>query len=113
MILLITPSSKGQECALALQQATSEQTSLASTLRQASSLLRSEEFSAVVIDQLVLDSEPDESETLLQHVGTAIPVYVNLAVSGIRRLVNELRVALQRRQREAQVARKQAERELR
>ncbi len=84
-----------------------------SSLRQASSLLRAQEFSAVVIDQASLDIEPDESTTLLQHLGTAVAVYVNFAINSKDRVVNELRAALQRRQKESQLARKVAERELR
>jgi len=53
------------------------------TVRVAVSNLRSQEYSAVVIDQLLPDAEPDESDQILQHLGTAIPVYVNCAISGI------------------------------
>ena len=113
MILLITPSARGQDCAQALLEATSETTQVAATLRQASSFLREQEFSAVVIDQSALDLEPDEGGTLLQHLGTAVPVYVSFAINGMERVVRELRVALQRRERESQIARRMAERELR
>lgn len=113
MILLITPMAKGQECGQALQQATSEPTLVAATLRQAANRLRSQEFSAVVMDRLILDAEPDESEALLQHIGTAVPVYVNFAISGVPRIVRELQISLQRRQKETQVARQFVQRELR
>ena len=113
MILLITPSARAQDCAEALHEATSETTHVAATLRQASAQLRSEEYSAVVIDQSMLEGEPDESEMVLQHLGTAIPVYVNFAISGIARVVSELRVSLHRRKREDLVARREAERALR
>ena len=113
MILLITPSARAQDCALALHEATSETTNIASTLRQAATQLRAQDYSAVVIDQTLLDAEPDESEMALQHIGTAMPVYVNFAISGITRVVRELRVALHRRSRETLVARQEAERALR
>ena len=113
MILLITPSARAQDCAEALHGATSETTHVAATLRQASAQLRSEEYSAVVIDQSILEAEPDESEMVLQHLGTAIPVYVNFAISGIARVVSELRQSLHRRKREDLVARREAERTLR
>ena len=113
MILLITPSARGQECAHALLQATSETTQVASTLRQAASCLRAQDFSAVVIDQSALDLEPDESGPLLQHMGTAVPVYVSFAISGMDRVVRELRTALHRREKEGQIARQIAEQELR
>ena len=113
MILLITPSTRGQDCGQAFQEATSEPTQIASTVRQASARLRTQEFSAVVVDQLMLDAEPEESEVLLQHLGTAVPVYVNFAISGVPRIVRELRIALQRRERETRHSRQLVEQELR
>jgi hypothetical protein len=109
MILLITPSARAQDCAQALHEATSETAHVAATLRQASAQLRSEEYSAVVVDQSLLEAEPDESDMVLQHLGTAIPVYVNFAISGIARVTRDLRVALRRRKREDLVARREAE----
>lgn len=113
MILLITPADRGPECASAIEEATTEATPLASTLRQAAALLRSHEYSAVVIDQFLLEAAPDEGETVLQHLGTAIPVPVNFAISGIERVVREARSALHRRSREVLVARQGAQKALR
>ena len=113
MILLITHSAKAEECAAALQAATNEPARTAPNLRQAASQLREQEYSAVVIDQSTLDAEPDEGEMLLQHIGTAMPVYVNFAISGIERVVREVRVALCRRKREVVMARQSAEGALR
>jgi|SRR5882672_266040 len=113
MILLMTPSAKVQECAKALEEAISEPTQVAGTLRQAASQLRAQEFSAVVVDQSLVETEPDESDLVLQHVGSAIPVYVNFAISGFDRVVRELRSALHRRKREVIVARQAAEQTLR
>jgi hypothetical protein len=109
MILLITPSARVQDCARALEEATSEPIQVAASLRQAATHLRTQEYAAVVIDQAVLDAEPDESEVVLEHLGTAVPVYVNFAISGAPRVVRELRVALHRRKKEAVSARLAAE----
>src|SRR5579871_3347989 len=96
MILMITPSSRVQECAPALQEATSEATKVVGSLQQAGLLLREEEYSAVVIDQALIEVEPEESDLLLNHLGTAVPVYINFAISGVERVQRELRVALER-----------------
>lgn len=109
MILLITPSVRSQECAQAVQAATGQPTHAASTLQGAGSKLREQEYAAVIVDQFLLETEPDDSDQMLQHLGTAIPVYVNFAISGIERVVREIRTALSRRQREEQVARQSAE----
>ena len=113
MILLITPYASAQHCGQALEEATAESVQVAENLRQAVARLRSTEYLAVVIDQSLLETEPQESELVLQHVGTAIPVYVNFAISGVERVVRELRAALNRRKREESIARQAAERTLR
>ena len=73
---------------------------VAATLRDAATQLRAHEFSAVIFDQALLEAEPDESELVLQHTGTAMPVHVNFAISGVARVVRELRAALRRHQSE-------------
>ncbi len=109
MILLVTLSHRGQECAQALQSATGETTDVVSTLELAVSQLRSHEYLAVVLDQFLLETDPDQSDQLLQHMDGAVPIYVNCAISGIKRVVREVCNALGRRKREEQVMRWSAE----
>jgi hypothetical protein len=63
----------------------------------------------VVIDQFLLETEPDECELMLTHLASAVPVYVNCGTSGAERIAREVRSALSRRQREEQAARRSAE----
>ena len=104
MILLVTPSDRAEQCAAAVTEATAEEVTVAESLRRATVLTRTESYSAVVLDQYLVETEPDEINTLLQHLGTAIPLQVNLGISGIDRLVREVRAALRRRKREEAVA---------
>jgi len=113
MILLITALADAPKCASALQEATDESTLIASTLADAVRQLREQEFSAVVMDQLLLDSEPEEAEVVFKHLGQAVPVYLNFALVGMSRVTRELRSALNRRNREVLVARREAEQALR
>ena len=113
MILLITSLAKAQDCAKALQEVTNELVQVAATLQQALTRLQAEEFSVVVLDQLLLDAEPDDVETIFKHMGTAVPVYSNFAISGIERVSRELRSAVHRRKRELLSARREAEQDLR
>lgn len=108
MILLVTPSERAPECAAALHEATGEGIVVAESLARAATLLRTECYLAVVLDQYLLEAEPHEAETTLEHLGTAIPVQLNLAISGMERLVREVRAAVQRRQREELRARQAA-----
>jgi hypothetical protein len=113
MILLITSLTRVQDCAKALQDVTAEPVQVAATLREAVAQLHAHEFSAVVLDQLLLDAEPDDVETIFKYIGTAIPVYSNFAISGIERVSRELRSAIHRRKRELLMARQEAEQGLR
>src|SRR5580704_18814982 len=97
MILLITCVAKAQECAQALQTATDQPVIVCAGLQDAVLQLKEKEFSAVVLDLLLLDAQPDEGETVLKHLGSAVPVYLNFAITGITRAAREVRWALQRR----------------
>ena len=113
MILLITPSARGQQCIEALQAELGEKAHWAQTLQEASTNLREQTYSAAVIDQFLLETEPQESDQMLEHLGTAFPVYVNLAVTNMERLIRETRLALHRRQREETIARRAVEEQMR
>lgn len=106
MILLLTPSERGQQCADSVQAATGHETHWARNLQEGATRLREQSYSAAVIDQFVLETEPDESEQIIERLGTAIPVYLNFAVTGMERLVREVRSALHRRVREESAARR-------
>jgi hypothetical protein len=109
MILLITPSPRAQACAAVMQEAIGEATECVESVRRASKLVRGGEYCAVVIDQYLAECDPDGTEVLLQHAGTAVLVYVNLAISGCERVVREVKQALRRSQKQRQVARQEAE----
>lgn len=106
MILLITSQSRGAEVAGLVHAATSQETHWAQTVQEAAARLRENQYSAVVIDQFLLETEPDESDLMIEHVGTAFPVYINFAVTGLDRLIREVRSALHRRRREEAAARR-------
>jgi hypothetical protein len=106
MILLITPQSRGPELASLVQANTSQETQWAQTVQEAATHLRERPYSAAIIDQFLLETEPDESDQMIEHLGTAFPVYINFAVTGLDRLVREVRSALHRRNREELAARR-------
>ena len=110
---MITPSAKARGCAQAIQQVTSEETHVAATLSQALAHLRAQEYVAVLIDQAFLETEPVESDMVLEHIGTAIPVHVNFAISGMDRVVREVRAALHRHKKEVLIVRQEVQQVLR
>jgi hypothetical protein len=105
MILLVTPSERAPECGAALREAIGEEFVIAEDLVQATARLRAQCYLAVVVDQYLLESEPDEAANTMGHLGTAILVQVNPAISGMDRLVREVRAAVKRRRREEVAAR--------
>jgi len=109
MILLVTPSLRAEDCVAALKNATGEEIELADSLRRAASLLRTESYQSVVLDQYLLETEPDETNMLMEHLGTAIPVQVNLAISSVDRVAREICAAVRRKKREELAARRAAE----
>jgi hypothetical protein len=109
MILLLTASERAQECATAVQVATGQPTHSANTLYDAMGLLRSNEYDAVLLDQCLLDADPEQGNLLIQHLGTATPVYVNGALAGIERIIRDVRASLTRRKMEVSKARSHAE----
>jgi hypothetical protein len=113
MILLITPFAKAQECADAIIGVTGETVQVASNLHEAVTQLRAQEYTAVVLDQLSLEAEPEQCELVMEHLGTAVPVHVNFAINGTQRVVRELRAALLRRKKEAVLSKQWAEETLR
>jgi len=112
MILLITCVAKAQDCAEGLKEATNEPVIVCTTLHEAVWQLKEKEFSAVIFDLLLLDAQPDESETVLKHLGSAVPVYLNFAITGTARAAREVRWALQRRKREVLAAKNEAQQTL-
>ncbi len=97
MILLVSAMERREECAIALQEAMGESVVIAESLVQATTLLRAEIYTAAVFDEQLRQKEPDQLETALTHLGTAIPVEVNFGISGPKRLVREMRAAMRRR----------------
>ncbi|HVP53159.1 MAG TPA: hypothetical protein VMT05_13665 [Terriglobales bacterium] len=113
MILLITSSTRAQECAAALERATSEHTQVCPRLSQAARTLRATECNALVIDQNLMEADPAAADVVLKEAETAIPVFVNFAICGLDRVVRDVRAALQRRQEERIRAVREAEANLR
>jgi len=100
MVLLMTSAGRAAECAAAVDEALSEEVVVAESVARAIILLQSENYTAAVLDQHLLEADPHNSEALFDHLGTAVLVQINLAVNGMERVVREVRAALQRRLRD-------------
>lgn len=96
-----------------MRAATGLETHWAQSLQEAVTRLREQTYSAAIIDQFLLETDPAESDRMIEHLGTAFPVYLNFAVTGMERLVREVRSALHRRKREENAARRAVEEQMR
>lgn len=96
MILLVTTSSRAKEYAAAVERGTGHKTQLATSVPQALSKMQAAEFDVLATDQSLLETDFRALDTLLNHCGMAMPVYLNLALHGPERVVREVQVALRR-----------------
>ena len=113
MILLVSPHANVRECAALIGHTFGEATDASDSLDHATGRLRAQEYSAVVFDQTLVDSKPEDADAALQHIGTAIPIFINFGVSNLARVLKEMKSALQRRRLDEHAARQRAEQTLR
>ena|SRR6478672_11608933 len=113
MLLVITPSAKARGSIQAIQEVTSEETHVVATSSQALARLRAREYVAVLIDQAFLETEPVESDMVLEHIGKAVPVHVNFAINGADRVSRELRVAMLRHKKQVQLVQQEVQEAMR
>jgi hypothetical protein len=113
MILLATALKKASDLAREIEEATAKSVVVCASVSEATEQLQTREFSAVVLDELLFDAEPEAGDTVVKHFGGAVPIYVNFAICSKERVVRELRSALERRKREISQARQEAQDALR
>lgn len=112
MILLIWASERATDCARAIESAFQQPVKTAVSLDLGCQALQSEEFSAVLVDQWITEVEPGQADFLIHHLGGAVPVFVNFGISGIERILREMRAAFNRRGRDTVLAQQHARMEL-
>ena len=81
---------------------------LARNRRAAMEAMRHKEYVAVVVDESLAECDPAGADAIWEHAGLAIPVQINFAVSGVGRVIREIRAALHRRKWEQAKARQAA-----
>src|SRR5436305_7831764 len=114
MILLVTARAGGRECAARLAQVTGERMVAVNGAADCQKLLAGGDSSLdsarlVVMDEGFLESWPALADSLLARASGATSVFINLAISSCERLVREVRLGLQRQQREKLLAARAAE----
>jgi hypothetical protein len=113
MVILVTTSSRAQECAAAIEHTTHQKTEVATSLARAVACLQTNDYDALVLDESFHQTEIGAVNLLLDHAGVAMPMYVNLALHGTARVAREVHTGLQRFVREKLSAMRSAENALR
>lgn len=103
-ILMITAVSGAQDCAGEMERQLKLKVELASTRKEGLAALRRREYSAVILDDSLAESDPTGADLLWKHSGLAVPLQINFAIASVSRLVREARAALARRAQEQALA---------
>lgn len=102
--------SGAENCAAAVGRQLGLTVEVAENRRIALAALRRRDYAVIVLDESLVEADPAGAEVLWQHAGVAVPIQVNLGISGCNRLLREVRAALQRRERELSLAMRAAAR---
>jgi hypothetical protein len=113
VILLITASSRAQECAEAIERKTHQKTLIARSPAKAAQSLQQQAFDALVFDESLQQIEPSAENTVLMHGESALPIYINLALHSSDRVATEVSCGLRRLVRERLASMRSAASELR
>jgi hypothetical protein len=107
-VLLVTTMSGAENCAAAVGRQLGLSVEVAENRRAALAALRRKEYAVMVLDETLVDTDPAGAEVLWQQAGLAVPIQVNMGISGCNRVLREVRAALQRRERERSLAMREA-----
>lgn len=113
MILLVTASSRAKECAEAIEEKTHQKTLTARSSAKAIECLQLQEFDVLVFDESLQQAGASTENLVVTHGGSGVPIYVNLALHGSRRVATEVVCGLRRLVRERAAAMRTAASELR
>lgn len=103
-MLMITSILGAENCAAALANQLGFSVETAASRKEGLTRLRRREYTIVVVDDAIAESDPEGVELLWKHAGLAIPLQINFAISGTARLMREVRAVLARREQEQSLA---------
>jgi hypothetical protein len=107
-VLIVTGMEGAENCAGVLARLLGLECEVAQGRKAALSALKGTEYAAIVVDEAIIDSDAPGAELIWANAGLAIPVQANFAITGAERLSREIRMALNRRERERALAREAA-----
>ena len=103
-VLMVTAMDEMESAAAALAEKLGTTVEIASTRSAALRLLDRRSYAAVVLDQMLAESDAEGADLIVKRAGLAVPVQMSFALAGSARLEREVRGALARRKREQELA---------
>ena len=108
MILIVTPSASGPECAELIGRALNQEATLVTSVRQAISAIRNLEYRVIVMDEDLFEANPTAAAGLAELGEAAVTVFLNFGIANAQRVIREVKTALRRRERDEATARRSA-----
>ncbi|HLH08662.1 MAG TPA: hypothetical protein VKW78_15595 [Terriglobales bacterium] len=108
MILIVTPSTSGPQCAELIGKALNQPAKLVTSLRQAIASIRNEEYRVVVMDEDLFETSPTTAAGITELSEGAVMVFLNFGIASSDRVVREVKAAICRRERDEATARHSA-----
>jgi hypothetical protein len=102
--LLIAPEAVAEPVAEALRRSLDAEVVTAPNRRSGVACLRRREFATVILEESMASADPDGTELLYQVAGAAAVLEVNFILSGVERILRQVRAALVRRAHDRQQA---------
>lgn len=107
-ILIVSGLEGARNCAAVVGTQLGMEVEVAEGRKSALAALRRHEFAAVIVDETIAECDPSAADAIWERAGLAIPLQINFALSGVARLIREIRAALHRREREQSLAHRAA-----
>jgi hypothetical protein len=101
-----------ENCGRALTQQLNVEVQVAGDREGGLHLLRRGEFGVVVVEEGLMEGDPEWADQMWKLAGMAIPLQINFAITGCARLAREVRAALNRRDCEQAMALRSATAEI-
>ena len=108
MILIVTPSASGPQCADLIGKALNQKANFVTTVRQAISAVRNTEYRVIVMDEDLFEANPTAAAGVAELGEAAITVFLNFGIASSERVIREVKTALRRRERDEATARQSA-----
>jgi hypothetical protein len=102
-LLIISASERRFELQIALHESLGLPVAVAATFQEAIASIAISRYKAVILDEGLADLDPTNADRFLAHCRDELPIFVKLAITGVRRCVQQVQLAIRRFSREQHI----------